>query len=229
MRKKWTHNSYPTYTHHHRTNQDCSVVSAPTDSGIYHGQPWGLQHTYEGALTRLHNLVTQPVCGDFVVAVSNRVILLWWLNIKKKRQGWVGEGMNVQHMWLDFCTLCFVVTWTFAWFVCLNTHPPELSWNKVENGVCTVETHGKTLAQDVACVIIRRVADGQEHFSFSQSRTFPLTEVRDHKRNGMTNAQVGQFISKFYDRSELNRACTRADQIVTSCTIALSQFTKSWI
>ena len=95
MRKKWTHNSYPIYTHRHRTNQNCSVVSAPTDSGIYHGQPWGLQHTYEGALTRLHNIATQPVCGDFVVAVSNRVILLWWLKIKKKkdRAGWVRVWM----------------------------------------------------------------------------------------------------------------------------------------
>mmetsp|Transcript_75017 Transcript_75017/g.173976 ORF Transcript_75017/g.173976 Transcript_75017/m.173976 type:complete len:189 (-) Transcript_75017:201-767(-) len=35
---------------------DGAVIACPADSGIPHGQPWGLQHTYEGALARLHNL-----------------------------------------------------------------------------------------------------------------------------------------------------------------------------
>ena len=32
-----------------------AVDSLPSSSSIPHGQPWGLQHTYEGALARIHN------------------------------------------------------------------------------------------------------------------------------------------------------------------------------
>ena len=133
--------------------------------------------------------------------------------------------MSVHTRCICFCTVCFAVASHQVLFSRPSQYPGNNN-NKVENGVCTVETHGKTLAQDVACVIIRRMVDGQEHFCFSQSRTFPLTEVREHKRNGMTNAQVGQFISKYYDQSQINRACTRRDQIICACTIALSQFAK---
>lgn len=32
------------------------VEGVPADSGIPHGQPWGMQHTYEGAQARLHHV-----------------------------------------------------------------------------------------------------------------------------------------------------------------------------
>eukprot|EP00929_Paragymnodinium_shiwhaense_P107277 TRINITY_DN73367_c0_g1_i1.p1 TRINITY_DN73367_c0_g1~~TRINITY_DN73367_c0_g1_i1.p1 ORF type:complete len:197 (-),score=21.31 TRINITY_DN73367_c0_g1_i1:164-754(-) len=52
------------------------VHACPSESGIPHGQPWGLQHTYEGALARLHNL---KACSDgqrrydYMVSVENGV------------------------------------------------------------------------------------------------------------------------------------------------------------
>ena len=32
------------------------VQGMKADSGIYHGQPWGMQHTFEGAQARLHDV-----------------------------------------------------------------------------------------------------------------------------------------------------------------------------
>eukprot|EP00927_Polykrikos_kofoidii_P064158 TRINITY_DN59214_c0_g1_i1.p1 TRINITY_DN59214_c0_g1~~TRINITY_DN59214_c0_g1_i1.p1 ORF type:complete len:235 (+),score=28.98 TRINITY_DN59214_c0_g1_i1:35-706(+) len=57
------------------------VLPRPCDSGIPHGQPWGLQHTYEGALTRLHHLKQisdDPGIGEckYLVSVENGVVAL---------------------------------------------------------------------------------------------------------------------------------------------------------
>merc|ERR1712232_1127353 len=52
------------------------VVSCPSDSGIPHGQPWGMQHTYEGALARLHHLRERGGCSgyDYLVSAENGVV-----------------------------------------------------------------------------------------------------------------------------------------------------------
>eukprot|EP00301_Raphidiophrys_heterophryoidea_P001668 c10797_g1_i5.p2 GENE.c10797_g1_i5~~c10797_g1_i5.p2 ORF type:complete len:142 (-),score=25.48 c10797_g1_i5:852-1277(-) len=59
------------------------ILSIPSESGIPHGQPWGMQHTYEGAMTRLTNMATSAVLmnaikekqGDwFLVSVENGVV-----------------------------------------------------------------------------------------------------------------------------------------------------------
>ena len=60
---------------------DISLHSIPSDSGIPHGQPWGLQHTYEGASARIHDVrafhsdqVDQlPSPPEYVVSVENGV------------------------------------------------------------------------------------------------------------------------------------------------------------
>eukprot|EP00440_Ansanella_granifera_P035664 gb/GFBE01038687.1/.p1 GENE.gb/GFBE01038687.1/~~gb/GFBE01038687.1/.p1 ORF type:complete len:179 (+),score=38.16 gb/GFBE01038687.1/:1-537(+) len=50
------------------------VVACPADSGIPHGQPWGMQHTYEGALARLSNLkAAGPVDARYLVSAENGV------------------------------------------------------------------------------------------------------------------------------------------------------------
>eukprot|EP00930_Biecheleria_cincta_P018871 TRINITY_DN14562_c0_g2_i1.p1 TRINITY_DN14562_c0_g2~~TRINITY_DN14562_c0_g2_i1.p1 ORF type:complete len:197 (+),score=21.55 TRINITY_DN14562_c0_g2_i1:62-652(+) len=54
------------------------TTSCPSESGIPHGQPWGVQHTYEGAAARLHHLKTSSgiVSTDFqyLVSVENGVV-----------------------------------------------------------------------------------------------------------------------------------------------------------
>lgn len=52
------------------TSPSVDIVACPSDSGIPHGQPWGLQHTYEGALARLHNLKTCFSTDGFAYLVS---------------------------------------------------------------------------------------------------------------------------------------------------------------
>mmetsp|Transcript_43305 Transcript_43305/g.92695 ORF Transcript_43305/g.92695 Transcript_43305/m.92695 type:complete len:237 (+) Transcript_43305:3-713(+) len=57
------------------------VDGLPTDSGIPHGQPWGVQHTYEGAMARLHHLKAQLRSEqgkryDYLVSAENGVIAL---------------------------------------------------------------------------------------------------------------------------------------------------------
>uniref|UniRef100_A0A0G4FTH0 inosine/xanthosine triphosphatase n=1 Tax=Chromera velia CCMP2878 TaxID=1169474 RepID=A0A0G4FTH0_9ALVE len=67
---------------------EIQVVPRPADSGIPHGQPWGMQHTYEGALARLDNLkraadaeaegtirtVESNRRPDYLVSVENGVV-----------------------------------------------------------------------------------------------------------------------------------------------------------
>jgi non-canonical (house-cleaning) NTP pyrophosphatase len=52
------------------------VDGIATESGIPHGQPWGLQHTYEGCATRLFNLRADILDReyDYIVSVENGVV-----------------------------------------------------------------------------------------------------------------------------------------------------------
>mmetsp|Transcript_56230 Transcript_56230/g.131709 ORF Transcript_56230/g.131709 Transcript_56230/m.131709 type:complete len:212 (-) Transcript_56230:32-667(-) len=53
-----------------------SVQSGTSESGIPHGQPWGMQMTMEGALTRVHHLQDSAAGFDFLVAAENGVVVL---------------------------------------------------------------------------------------------------------------------------------------------------------
>mmetsp|Transcript_91008 Transcript_91008/g.161194 ORF Transcript_91008/g.161194 Transcript_91008/m.161194 type:complete len:217 (+) Transcript_91008:37-687(+) len=60
--------------------REVEVASCPSESGIPHGQPWGMQHTYEGALARLVHLKAACAGGvekyDYLVSVENGVVAL---------------------------------------------------------------------------------------------------------------------------------------------------------
>ena len=52
------------------------IIGRKSDSGIYHGQPWGLQHTFEGAMTRIHSLknkIKMDETTSHIVSVENGV------------------------------------------------------------------------------------------------------------------------------------------------------------
>ena len=42
--------------HFKDSNLQFNIIGYKSDSGIYHGQPWGLQHTFEGAKTRIQSI-----------------------------------------------------------------------------------------------------------------------------------------------------------------------------
>ncbi|CAJ1374839.1 unnamed protein product [Effrenium voratum] len=50
----------------HFADASLQILSHSSDSGIPHGQPWGMQHTYEGALARLHHLKSSAMRSDWV-------------------------------------------------------------------------------------------------------------------------------------------------------------------
>eukprot|EP00439_Symbiodinium_sp_Y106_P065496 s2029_g10.t1 len=54
------------------------ILPCPADSGIPHGQPWGMQHTYEGALARLANLKSsgEGVEAEYYASAENGVCAL---------------------------------------------------------------------------------------------------------------------------------------------------------
>ena len=56
------------------------VMAHPSDSGIPHGQPWGLQHTFEGAMARLSAFMACALPSQtqwtHVVSVENGVCVL---------------------------------------------------------------------------------------------------------------------------------------------------------
>jgi non-canonical (house-cleaning) NTP pyrophosphatase len=55
---------------------DIIVESLPSDSSISHGQPWGLQHTFEGAMARISDAsfnMTLIHTADFIVSPENGV------------------------------------------------------------------------------------------------------------------------------------------------------------
>ena len=57
------------------TGKNVKVESLPSDSGIPHGQPWGLQCTYEGAAARLHHMRRRSTSAHtFLVSVENGVL-----------------------------------------------------------------------------------------------------------------------------------------------------------
>ena len=53
---------------------DITIDTLPSKSGIPHGQPWGLQHTFEGAMARIadanFNIANQHTI-DFIISVEN--------------------------------------------------------------------------------------------------------------------------------------------------------------
>ncbi|CAJ1363874.1 unnamed protein product [Effrenium voratum] len=58
----------------HFADASLQILSHSSDSGIPHGQPWGMQHTYEGALARLHHLKSSGALScDYLVSAENGV------------------------------------------------------------------------------------------------------------------------------------------------------------
>ncbi|CAE7230179.1 Prrc1, partial [Symbiodinium pilosum] len=55
-----------------------TMLPCPADSGIPHGQPWGMQHTYEGAQSRLTHLKSSGAgaAADYYVSAENGVCAL---------------------------------------------------------------------------------------------------------------------------------------------------------
>jgi non-canonical (house-cleaning) NTP pyrophosphatase len=51
------------------------VQACPSESGIPHGQPWGLQHTYEGAAARITDLKKAAALSEceYIVSAENGV------------------------------------------------------------------------------------------------------------------------------------------------------------
>ncbi|CAE7193052.1 unnamed protein product [Symbiodinium natans] len=135
-----------------------SVVPCPADSGIPHGQPWGMQHTYEGALARLANLKSSGATADYYASA--------------------------------------------------------------ENGVCALLRHDSTMALDVACVIVERACDGKQGVNFSQGRPYPLQEIQKMKCAGSSNAEIGDFCQRWYEKMAL--PLSRQDQIRTAAALALT-------
>lgn len=73
-----------TYVIKEHLNHVAIVIPVDVDSGIFHGQPWGHQATYEGASTRIDNALKSlgsgqiPGCAhaDYIVSVENGVFAI---------------------------------------------------------------------------------------------------------------------------------------------------------
>eukprot|EP00931_Biecheleriopsis_adriatica_P009597 TRINITY_DN110666_c0_g1_i1.p1 TRINITY_DN110666_c0_g1~~TRINITY_DN110666_c0_g1_i1.p1 ORF type:complete len:227 (-),score=30.64 TRINITY_DN110666_c0_g1_i1:274-954(-) len=58
-------------------DKEVGIDASPAESGIPHGQPWGMQHTYEGCAARLQHLRASLTGGhnySYLVSVENGVI-----------------------------------------------------------------------------------------------------------------------------------------------------------
>ena len=60
---------------HTHFEAECQVIGISCDSTIEHGQPWGMQHTFEGASARLSSLRIKSEGGgfQFIASVENGV------------------------------------------------------------------------------------------------------------------------------------------------------------
>lgn len=52
----------------------CDVTGVECDSGIWHGQPWGMQHMYEGANARLECFdLSSPDTPEYIVSIESGI------------------------------------------------------------------------------------------------------------------------------------------------------------
>lgn len=90
-----------------------------------------------------------------------------------------------------------------------------------ENGVCALLSHSQTQAVDVCCVVVEDVSTGTQGVSFSQSRPYPLADVQEMIRSGVTRLEIGEFCKKYYAGAQLS--ASRADQVESAARMAFEQ------
>ena len=133
-----------------------------------------MQQTYEGALTRLHNLKAQ-------------------LDAEKQ----LGPSDP-------------------------SRTPKSEYIASVENGIQVLLQHKAIHAVDFCCVVVERIDSGEQHVAFSQGRPYPLTQVQQMLRDGVTPAEIGHFCKVHYKDREL--PCSRECQVDQATSMALAQF-----
>ncbi|KRX02390.1 hypothetical protein PPERSA_10007 [Pseudocohnilembus persalinus] len=206
------------------------IQAQKSESGISHGQPWGIQHTFEGAHNRIENIkqkmqnsqVFDKLNGyDLIISIENGVFPL--LSHTQTR------GYDIACIVIERKVDKQIIQQQQQ-----NEKEDKLKKQKLQESALNLfgsQKNKSSMASIFSSVEKNKqsyIAGQSQVFSwerqigFSMPRLYPLQNVQLQVQNGKTNKEMGKYIAQYYENKQFS--LSRHDQIKEAIINTFNQF-----